>query len=131
MSGLPEIAAVAADAKPLTLQIRWRNGDESRIDVSALVNAFRVYAPLRNSPECFGRVQLGEFGTDVVWADDIDISADTLWRLAQEQAGAATLKSAIAKGLADMEAGRIKPFDCKENIARGRELLTARHKSMD
>ena len=131
MSGLPEIAAVAADAKPLTLHIRWRNGDESRVDVSALVNAFRLYAPLRNSPELFGRVQLGEFGADVVWGDDIDMSADTLWRIAQEQADTAALKSAIDKGLVDVAAGRIKPFDRNEIIARGRELLAAPNLRVD
>ena len=32
-------------------------------------------------------MQAGEFGTDVSWSDDIDMSADTLWRLAQEQSG--------------------------------------------
>jgi DNA-binding transcriptional regulator YiaG len=35
----------------------------------------------------FDRVRVGEAGTDIVWNDDIDMSADTLWRLAQEQAG--------------------------------------------
>jgi hypothetical protein len=84
---LPRIEAVSADRKPLTLRIRWKNGDESRVDVSGLVNTFRVYEPLRHSPELFEQVQLGEFGTDVVWNDVIDMAADTLWRLAQEQAG--------------------------------------------
>jgi hypothetical protein len=32
-------------------------------------------------------VRLGEHGTDVVWTDEIDMAADTLWRLAREQAG--------------------------------------------
>lgn len=31
---------------------------------------------------------VGEYGTDVVWPPAVDMSADTLWRLAQEQAGA-------------------------------------------
>jgi hypothetical protein len=26
-------------------------------------------------------------GTDVVWTNDVDMAADTLWRLAQEQVG--------------------------------------------
>jgi len=85
---LPRIEAVSADRTPLTLRIRWKNGDESRVDVSGLVNTFRVYEPLRHSHELFAQVQLGEFGTDVVWNDAIDMSADTLWRLAQEQSGA-------------------------------------------
>jgi DNA-binding transcriptional regulator YiaG len=84
---LPRLVAVTADKKPLTLRIRWDKGDESRVDVSGLIEAFRVYEPLRRSPEMFGRVRVGEHGTDVVWSDEIDMSADTLWRLAQEQAG--------------------------------------------
>lgn len=85
---LPRIAAVAADKKPMTLRIRWDKGDESRVDVSGLIETFRVYAPLRRSPELFRQVRLGELGTDVVWNDEIDMAAETLWRLAQEQSGA-------------------------------------------
>ena len=85
---LPRIVAVSADKKPLTLRIYWDRGDESQIDVSGLIEAFRVYEPLRRSPELFAQVRLGEHGTDVVWSDDIDMSADTLWRLAREQTGA-------------------------------------------
>ena len=39
------------------------------------------------SAKLFGRVQVGELGTDVTWTDEIDMAADTLWRLAQEQSG--------------------------------------------
>lgn len=84
---LPRIAAVVADKKPLTLRIQWKDGEESRVDVSGLVNTFRVYESLRASPDLFRKVRLGEFGTDVVWDDAIDMAADTLWRLAQEQSG--------------------------------------------
>jgi len=59
------------------------------VDVSGLVERFRVFEPLRRSPELFGKVRVGEHGTDVVWMDDVDMAADTLWRLAQEQAGLA------------------------------------------
>src|SRR5271155_414077 len=85
---LPRIVAVTADKKPLTLRVRWDKADESRVDVSGIVETFRVYEPLRRSPELFAQVRLGEHGADVVWSDDIDMSADTLWRLAQEQTGA-------------------------------------------
>ena len=84
---LPRIIAVTTDKKPLTLRIRWDKGEESLVDVSGLVETFRVYKPLRSSPELFGRVRVGEHGTDIVWSDEIDMAADTLWRLAQEQAG--------------------------------------------
>jgi DNA-binding transcriptional regulator YiaG len=84
---LPRIVAVTADKKPLTLRIRWDKGDESRVDVSGLITAFRVYEPLRRSRDLFRRVRVGEHGTDIYWSDEIDMSADTLWRLVQEQSG--------------------------------------------
>ena len=84
---LPRIVGVTADKKPLTLHIRWDNGDENRVDVSGLIAMFRVYEPLRQSRDLFRSVRVGEYGTDVVWSDEIDMSADTLWRLAQEQSG--------------------------------------------
>jgi DNA-binding transcriptional regulator YiaG len=85
---LPRVTAVTPDAAPMTLRVRWDKGDESLIDVSGMIESFRLYAPLRQSPELFRQVRVGEHGTDVVWTDEIDMSADTLWRLAQEQAGA-------------------------------------------
>lgn len=86
---LPRIVAVSADKKkPSTLRILWDKADESVVDVSGPIETFRVYEPLRRSPELFAQARLGEHGADVVWSDDIDMSADTLWRLAQEQTGA-------------------------------------------
>jgi len=85
---LPRIVEVAADnKKPLTLHIRWDSGDESRVDVSGFIETFHVYKPLRRSQALFRRVGVGEHGTDVVWSDKIDMSADTLWRLTREQTG--------------------------------------------
>ena len=84
---LPRIAFVAADKKPLTLLIRWEKSGESRVDVSGLIKTFRVYEPLRRSPELFRSVRVGDYGTDICWSDEIDMAADTLWRLAQEQSG--------------------------------------------
>jgi hypothetical protein len=85
---LPRIAAVSAGRKSLTLNISWNSGEESRVDVSGLIETFQVYEPLRRSPELFRQVRVGEYGTDVVWTDEIDMAAETLWRLAQEQSGA-------------------------------------------
>ena len=81
---LPRIAANSAGDRPLTLRVRWDRGDESLVDLSDVVTTFRFYEPLRRSPELFRQVCVGEHGTDVVWSDDIDMAADTLWRLAQE-----------------------------------------------
>lgn len=84
---LPRIEAVSPGDDPMTLRVRWREGDESVIDISGMIENFKVYAPLRKSPELFRQVRVGEYGTDIVWTDEIDMSVDTLWRLAQEQSG--------------------------------------------
>ena len=92
---LPRVADVAPGKAPLTLRVRWQHGGESLVDVSGLVGTFRVYAPLREDWALFRRVRVGEHGTDVVWTDEpdterqseIDMAADTLWRLAREQSG--------------------------------------------
>jgi hypothetical protein len=84
---LPRITAVSAGKKPYTLLIRWERGGENTVDVSAILEKFRVYAPLRQDTALFRRVRVGEYGTDVVWSDELDMAADTLWRLAQEQSG--------------------------------------------
>lgn len=83
------IASVRADRRPLTLHVGWRHGGESDVDVSALVRSFRVYAPLLDDA-LFEQASVGEHGADVVWTDGLDMSADTLWRLAQEQSGLVT-----------------------------------------
>lgn len=84
---LPRIVAVTPGEEPMSLRVRWDHGGESLVDLSGMIESFRVYAPLRQSPELFRRVRVGEYGADIVWTDEIDMAADTLWRLAQEQAG--------------------------------------------
>ena len=86
---LPRIVSIAAAEKANTLRIQWQSGRVTETDVSDLIAKFRVYAPLLASPGLFAQVRLGEHGTDVVWNDEIDMAAETLWRLAQEQSGLA------------------------------------------
>src|SRR5260370_25307399 len=74
---LPRIVAVAPGEQQMTLRVRWDKGEESLIDVSGMMQSFRVYAPLRQSPELFRQVRVGEYGADVVWVDEIDMAADT------------------------------------------------------
>ena len=84
---LPRIVTVSTGKHPYTLRIVWQHGSESLVDVSILIESFQTYIPLRQSTELFNQVRVGEYGTDVVWSDELDMSADTLWRLAQEQSG--------------------------------------------
>jgi hypothetical protein len=84
---LPRITQAVAGEQPYTLHITWENGGDSLVDVSGLMTTFRLYAPLRDNPALFCQVRVGEYGTDVVWTEDVDMSADTLWRLSLEQSG--------------------------------------------
>jgi DNA-binding XRE family transcriptional regulator len=71
-----------------TLSIQWDKGNQkSAVNVSGLIDSFKAYAPLKASPELFRSVRVGEYGTDIVWPDNLEISADTLWRMAKEQTG--------------------------------------------
>jgi DNA-binding XRE family transcriptional regulator len=94
---LPRIVSVAPAAADLTLTIKWNTGEETLVDVSGIINSFRLYAPLRQSPKLFRRARVGEHGADIVWADDLDMSNDTLWRLAREQSGATMTAEAFRR----------------------------------
>src|ERR1700731_1498349 len=48
MSKPPLIRAVKAKP-PSTLEIAWRAGENSTVDVSRLIKRFKLYAPLRNA----------------------------------------------------------------------------------
>lgn len=85
---IPRIAAVEAGDRAFTLRVRWTQGDENLIDVSGMIEAFRIFTPLRADPQMFAAVRVGEYGTHVAWSEEIDMAASTLWRLVQEQSGA-------------------------------------------
>lgn len=92
---LPRIASVKSGRKPFTLAIVWQDGRTDSVDVSGVIGAFKIFAPLRRSAKRFRTVKAGEYGSDVVWDGGIDMSADTLWRLAQEQSGATMSRAAF------------------------------------
>ncbi|MBM3225037.1 MAG: hypothetical protein FJZ47_14715 [Candidatus Tectomicrobia bacterium] len=63
---LPRIASVSPGTKSYTLLIRWERGGENTVDISALLEKFRVYAPLRHDAALFRRVCVGDHGTDII-----------------------------------------------------------------
>jgi len=81
---IPNIRAVRAD-QGQRLAITWKGGAESVVDVSGHLAEYAVFAPLRQDDELFRTVEVGEWGWCVHWSDDMEISADTLWRLTLEQ----------------------------------------------
>ena len=75
--------------KPFRLRVAWTDGSSHTVDLAEFLAAYKVFAPLRREPERFRSATMGEWGWDVTWGGDMEISVDTLWRLALEQSGEA------------------------------------------
>jgi hypothetical protein len=87
----PNIRAIRA-GKDRSLAVTWKNGAESIVDISQHLSGYAVFAPLVTDAALFRTVKVGEWGWNAHWSDELEISADTLHRLALDQ-GAAWLKS--------------------------------------
>ena len=84
---LPRIVKLMPARKRWSLRVTWNSGLETTVDLAAPIAAYRVYLPLRDDPSRFREARIGEHGTDVVWPDGLDMSADLIWQLAREQSG--------------------------------------------
>jgi hypothetical protein len=87
----PNVRAAQAGEGRLVI-ITWKAGGESVIDLAGHLSRYAVYAPLRSDDAQFAGVRVGEWGWSIGWSGDMEISSDTLWRLALEQ-GSAWLRS--------------------------------------
>jgi hypothetical protein len=85
----PRIAAVEAE-RPFRVRVHWAGSTETdRVDLKALVHRLKGLAPLRD-PKLFKQVRVKEWGWAIEWpvrGQEIDVGADTLWKLALEQKG--------------------------------------------
>jgi hypothetical protein len=81
---MPNIRSVRADSG-FKLVVVWKGGAESIVDVGAHIARFSVFSPLRTNEALFREVAVGEWGWCARWSEDMEISSDTLWRLALEQ----------------------------------------------
>lgn len=106
----PKLRAVRAGTGHC-LVLTWKGGAETVVDVAAHLARYAIFAPLRADArgKARGKVQfravtVGEWGWCVHWTDDMEIAADTLWRLGLEQ-GAAWLRAwRAARGMTQQEA---------------------------
>jgi len=80
-SPAPNIKAIRADTARRMI-VTWQGGVENVIDLSPLLAKYGTLAPLRAGDDLFRRVRVGEWGWCARWTDEIEISSDTLWRLA-------------------------------------------------
>jgi hypothetical protein len=101
----PNIRTVSAE-DGRRLVIRWRGGAESVVDIAEHLDKFAIFAPLRNDDRLFRTVTVGEWRWCVHWADELEISSDTLWRLALEQGSAWLRAWREAHGTTQSEAAK-------------------------
>lgn len=71
----------------LHLAITFADGVVMDVDMDKIISRYPVLLPLRD-PFLFLKAQVGEFGRNVVWSDDIDLAGDNLRAEAVEQSGA-------------------------------------------
>ena len=82
-NALPRIESLKAKA-PATLVIVWSTGDVTPVDLAQTIAGTRAYNPLLDARQ-FKRAEVARWGHAVAWNGDIDMGADGLWALAQQQ----------------------------------------------
>ena len=84
---MPRIAKVVARGG-LRIQVTWsggrRKGTTDVVDLAALINARKIFAPLRDRGALFETVHIEEGGAAIAWGDDaaIEVAATTIERYA-------------------------------------------------
>jgi len=99
------IKAVRAD-EARRLVITWRGGTETVVDIAEHLDEFAIFAPLRCDDGLFREVSVGEWGWCVHWSDELEISSDTIWRLALQQGSAWLRTWRKAHGTTQSEAAK-------------------------
>ncbi|GLK87335.1 DUF2442 domain-containing protein [Pseudomonas turukhanskensis] len=94
MNSKLRIAAVEPLPAKHSLRLTWSDGRALNVNLAEAIHTFAVLTPLQD-PALFQQAQVGEWGFDVAWPGDIEVSAATLYRLAMEQAGQAMPKRAF------------------------------------
>ncbi|NWC97367.1 DUF2442 domain-containing protein [Pseudomonas sp. P7779] len=86
MTSKLRISAVQPVASKHAIEIEWNNDKRHTVDLTDHINIFPLLKPLQDLA-LFGRGEVGEWGFDVTWGNDLELSAITLHRLALEQSG--------------------------------------------
>jgi len=81
---LPRLRTVAP-SEGLAVHVSWEDGRSEDIDLAPVILGFKVFRPLREDRALFESVRLGDFGSSIVWTDDMDLAAYTLERLAESR----------------------------------------------
>lgn len=81
---IQKIAGVAPKA-PLSLIVRWESGKETRVDLTGLVARSKHFAVFAKDKTAFRDVRVADYGSGVEWDNGLDLSANTLKIMADEQ----------------------------------------------
>ena len=101
----PNVRAVQAEDGRRDV-ITGEGGTERVVDVAERIGKFAIFAPPRDDDDLFRAVTVGERGWCVHWSDELEISADTLLRLALEQGSAWLRAWRQAHGTTQSEAAK-------------------------
>jgi len=104
-----------------TLTVEWSNGKCHTVDLTDHIHRFAALKPLANA-KVFGRAQVGEWGLDVTWGDNLEVAATTLYRLALEQTGDVMPTAAFKQWLA---ANKLSLTDAATELGFTRRTITA------
>jgi hypothetical protein len=88
------------------LIVTWKNGLESIVDLSGLIAEYHGLRSLGLDEALFRSVGTGEWGWCAHWTDELEISSDTLRRLALEQGRAWLREWRTSRALAQDQAAR-------------------------
>jgi hypothetical protein len=99
MTSKVRIHSVNPIAGKHALQVEFSNGKHYTVQLTEHIRSFPVLKPLEDL-ERFRQAQVGEWGFDVTWGDDLELAATTLHRLALEQAGEVMPTQAFKRWLA-------------------------------
>jgi len=67
------------------LKLNWDDGRVDAVDMSGIIYRYKVFAPLRENPKLFRAVKRIDRGFGIAWTSELDYSAQSLRRLADEQ----------------------------------------------
>ena len=66
------------------LSVQFCEGVTKIYELEPLFEKYKFFLPIKDSPELFNSVVVGQGGYGIVWNDDIDISCDELWENGEE-----------------------------------------------
>lgn len=67
------------------LRLVWDDGRADTVDLSGVIYRYAVFASLRDNPRLFRNVKRIDRGYGIAWSKEMDYSAQSLRRLADEQ----------------------------------------------